>query len=515
MHDDTAAVSDTERLNEAWIRGGVIWALSLAALILSFGDTVSTMVSTWWNSASYNHCFLVPLISAYLVWERREMFGYIAPRVSWWGIAGVAGGAFLWLVGRLAGAMVVEQFALVFVIQASVLAFFGGQAARILMLPAGFLLFAVPFGDFLIAPLQDFTAVFVVHALGLVDVPVYMEGVFLSTPSGDFHVAEACSGVRFLIATVPLGVLFADLAFRSWYRRATVIALSVLVPIIANGIRAFGIVYIAYLTDNEYATGVDHLIYGWIFFAIVIFLLIAIGMLFADKPVDEPAFRIPGEVNGRRSSAIPQFGAMAVAVLVLANLAPLATARMSAADSAFTVPELAAPAARAPWQMDTAQPAIGWKPHFRGVDAELVQDYVRSDGARVRLYYGYYGTQREGAEVVQFGNSVAAPEPWERAAGGHGAPRIGDETRKVIESRLITHHRIRMVWHWYWSGGRTTANPYVAKVSDLLSKLVGGEAAAAVVAVSVEETLTEARARETLADFLNHLEGGLPGLQGS
>ncbi|RMF11635.1 MAG: exosortase A [Alphaproteobacteria bacterium] len=515
MHDDTAVIPEAERLDQAWIRAGVIWALVVVALIVSFGNTAATMVSTWWNSASYNHCFLVPLISAYLVWERRQLFQQIAPRTNWWGVGAVLGAAVLWLVGRLAGAMVVEQFALVSMIQASVLAFFGWHATRALILPVFFLVFAVPFGDFLVPPLQDFTAEFVVYALRVVGVPVYMEGVFLSTPSGDFHVAEACSGVRFLIATVPLGVLFADLAFSSWYRRAMVIVLSVVVPIVANGFRAFGIVYIAYLTDNEYATGVDHLVYGWIFFAIVILLLIAIGMLFSDKPIDAPAFRLPRGESNERPSALGQFGMIAVAVLVMANLAPLAYHRVSAAARDFTVPELAAPMARDPWrQVESATDEI-WRPRFRGVDAEFVQDYERSDGARVRLYLGYYGAQREKAEVVQFGNTVVAPEPWDWSSGRNTQVQVNGRPHPVIESRLITRHRARLVWHWYWSGGRITANPYVAKVSDLTAKLLGGEKAAAIIAVSVEETLTPMVARETLTDFLNHLNNELPGWPGA
>ena len=503
---------DTERLKAAWLRGGIIWFLVLCALLLSFAGTVSSMVSTWWNSASYNHCFLVPLISGYLVWERRAMFSSVAPRIWWPGIAGVLACSGLWLVGRLGGAMVVEQFALVFMIQASFLAVFGWQAVRVLVLPLGFLLFAVPFGDFLVAPLQDFTAVFTVWALRLIDIPVFMEGVFISTPSGDFHVAEACSGVRFLIATVPLGVLFADIAFKSWFRRAAVVALSIVVPIIANGIRAFGIVYIAYLTDNEYATGVDHLVYGWIFFSVVIFLLIAIGMLFADKPAGEPAYKAEGTEPGRRPARFGQFTAVAVVIVALANLGPLGQVRVVAATQNFTLPSLAAPVAGGDWRAVISAPATSWKPVFRGVDAELTQVFERTDGVQVTFYYGYYGAQRQGAEVVQFGNTVAAPSPWEWSSRTRQQLMdISAAPEEVIATDILTRHRQRLVWHWYWSGGHSTTSPTIVKISDLWAKLTGGETAASVVAVSVEKTFTDEAAQAALADLLSHLSSGLPG----
>lgn len=514
MDQQAAIITEREDLDRAWVRGGIIWALAVAVILLSLGDTVASMVATWWNSASYNHCFLIPIISVYLVWERRTLFDHVVPESSWWGVVGVAGAALLWTMGRIGGAMVVEQFALVFMIQASVLAFFGWRAFRALILPVAFLLFAVPFGEFLVKPLQDFTAVFVVHALRLIDIPVFMDGVFLSTPSGDFHVAEACSGVRFLIATVPLGVLFADLAFKSWYRRAMVVLLSILVPIIANGIRAFGIVYIAYLTDNEYATGVDHLVYGWIFFTIVIFLLIGIGMMFADKPVGEPSFRIPDHDDMTPPATVGRFGAVAVAILVLANAGPLLNARTMKAIGDYTVPDLAAPVVNGPWQIAPTPDAPPWKPHFRGIDAELVQDYTRADGARVTLYYGYYGAQRERAQLVQFGNTVAAPDYWDWSSIRNVEARYGDQAKTVVESRIITRRQTRLVWHWYWSGGFISANPYLVKVMDLSAKILGGETAASVVAVSVERGFTDEEARNVLADFLEHVAPGLPGIPG-
>lgn len=513
MKHDTTTMTEGDRIDQAWVRGGILWILALGALLLSFGGTVASMLSTWSNSASYNHCFLIPVISAYLVWERRALFSVIPPRPNWWGAAGVLAFALLWLLGRMAGAMVVEQFALVLMIQASVLAFFGWPATRALLLPVGFLLFAVPFGDFLVKPLQDFTAVFTVEAIKLVGIPVYMEGVFISTPSGDFHVAEVCSGVRFLIATVPLGVLFADIAFKSWWRRAAVIALSFVVPIVANGIRAFGIVYIAYLTDNEYATGVDHLVYGWIFFAIVIFLLFAIGMIFADKPRDEPVFKMPERISGRAPATLGGFGAVAVAVVLLANTAPLGHARIEEAMTHYTVPTLAAPAVGAGWRALPTSPPHRWKPNFRGVDAELVQDYERADGARVTLYYGYYGSQREGVELVQFGNTVVAPEPWEWSS--RRAKAVDARVDRVISSRIITRFFARHVWHWYWSGGQVTTKPHLVKLHDLAAKLTGGEKAAAVVALSTPETTTAGQAEEVLKDFLDAMSADLPGIPGA
>ena len=98
-----------------------------------------------------------------------------------------------------------------------------------------------------------------------------------------FEVAVACSGIRYLIASIAVGTLFAYLTYTKTHKQIIFILFSIFLPILANGIRAYGIVAIAYYSDMKYATGVDHLIYGWIFFGIVIMLMFWIGGMFADK----------------------------------------------------------------------------------------------------------------------------------------------------------------------------------------------------------------------------------------
>src|SRR5260370_716697 len=109
------------------------------------------------------------------------------------------------------------------------------------------------------------TAFLAVALLKLGGVPVRADGLFIYTPTGEWLVAEACSGVRFLIASIAFGALLSSLFLRTWPRRAAFMTLSVLVPILANGIRVFGIVLIGYLTSNEIAAGADHILYGWLF----------------------------------------------------------------------------------------------------------------------------------------------------------------------------------------------------------------------------------------------------------
>src|SRR4029077_461187 len=105
----------------------------------------------------------------------------------------------------------------------------------------------------------------------------------IDVPAGKFVVAEACAGLRFLIASVAFGVFFAVITYRSRWRRIAFIGLSVVVPIIANGARAFGIIYAAEIVGSPAAVMADHVIYGWGFFSAILVLLTLLGRSFADR----------------------------------------------------------------------------------------------------------------------------------------------------------------------------------------------------------------------------------------
>ena len=147
------------------------------------------------------------------------------------------------------------------------------------------MLFSVPVGEQLIPYLQEIAADGSVALLQLTGVPLYRSGLYIEIPQGRFLVAEACSGVSFFIASFVIGSLYAYLNLVSTKRRVAFVAISLIFPVLANIVRVYGIILIAYWTDMEHAAGADHLIYGWFFFAFVIVCLLGIGELIRDASV--------------------------------------------------------------------------------------------------------------------------------------------------------------------------------------------------------------------------------------
>jgi exosortase len=120
-------------------------------------------------------------------------------------------------------------------LQGAVLACLGKAVTRGLAFPLFYAWFLVPAGEELVPAMQTVTARIAAFLLDLSGVPAHLEGIFITTPSGYFKVAEACAGVKFLIAMTAFGALVANLCFRAWPRRIAFLAVAILVPVLANG----------------------------------------------------------------------------------------------------------------------------------------------------------------------------------------------------------------------------------------------------------------------------------------
>lgn len=301
--------------------------ITVAAIVAVTAQSWGAMLHQWWNIDTYNHLLLVPFIIAWLVALKEDALAALVPRVFAPGLIGVAGALVLWWAGERAGVNLVAQIGAVACVQFAVLTLLGLRTALVLALPLGMVCFLVPFGDEIIPPLQAITAdiaIALTHASG---VAARIDGIYIHTPAGLFIVAEACAGVKFLMAMLTLSVLVAFTRFRRWPARIAFIAACFIVPILANGVRAWATIYVAQFIGAERATGFDHIVYGWIFFAIVVAVLLGVAWRFFDREPD--TYGWPSEAIARwgwlaraealttstRSAALAVIGMAAIAAL--------------------------------------------------------------------------------------------------------------------------------------------------------------------------------------------------------
>ena len=259
----------------AWREPLVALAAAAALIMLVARREWAEMAHQWWAIETYSHILLIPFIIVWLVVLKRAALRQITPQ-GWLPGLGLAGAALLvWLIGRASGINLVAQAGAVAALQGAVLALIGPRAGLTLALPLAMGVFLVPFGDEIIPPLQAITASIAIALTRWSGVAATIDGINIYTPAGWFIVAEACSGVKFLIAMVTLGVLVCATRLASWRRRAAFMLAAIIVPVLANGVRAWGTIYLAQVYGAEVATGLDHIIYGWVFFAIIVAVLLA------------------------------------------------------------------------------------------------------------------------------------------------------------------------------------------------------------------------------------------------
>ena len=479
-----------------WGSTALAIAIGIAAILVLYRDTALSMLATWQSSDTYAHGYVVVPLVLFLVWRRRRDLANLAPRPDYVGFLLLAGLGFAWLLAEAGQVQVVQQYAMTAMLGAAVLALAGRRVTRALAFPLMFLLLAVPFGEAFLPRLMDWTAEFTVGALRLSGIPVYREGNFFAIPSGQWSVVEACSGLRYLIASVTVGALYAYLTYRRFWRRALFMMAAIAVPILANFVRAYMIVMIGHLSSMKLAVGVDHFIYGWVFFGVVIGLLFWLGSFWREAPAPLPSRTAFVPVT----RASPALMASALFGVTLLGAAWPAYARyIDRVDQ--TSATLVVPAGEAGWELEP-QPFTQWQPHYGGAAATALALYRKGDRAVV-LYLGHYRNQRQGAELVSSQNSVAGGKDTRWASQGEAFRTAA--ALEVRETRLGAGAARLLVWDWYRVAGRDTSNPYLAKALLARDKLLGrGDASTAIVLAAPYEARPEA-AVETLRLFLREM----------
>lgn len=442
----------------------------LVVFIFVFASSWHSIVDTWSRSVTFTHGYLVAPASLWLLWTRKDFYRQLCPQPSAFGFIGLVFFGFIWLIADLAHVLVLEQFALVGMLVCLIWSLLGNQITQSMQFPLFFLFLMVPFGEDFVPFLMEYTASFVVGMLHLTGMSVYREGLHFTLTSGSWSVVEACSGIRYLIASLTLGLVYAYLNYSSYIKRAAFILASILVPIIANGFRAYMIVMIGHLSDMKLATGVDHIIYGWIFFGVVMLLLFYIGSFWHDESFNISAAEVP--VAAAIDSSRYNFMSASFVSLLCFAIWPLLASELHARQATQTsipgtlLQDLPAEQATQPdWQ---------WLPQFKGTAVDA-RRFVVQDNAIVGVYMANFGDETQGGELVNSQNVLVSHQDkdWQLIINPEPTVAWPAQAAPVEEAVLKGEMYDLLVWRWYRVGSVNTSNRYYAKWLQLLKRLTG------------------------------------------
>ena len=496
-----------------WVCGFV--AL-LFALWFAFQHAIRAMVSQW-SLEEFSHGYLIPFIALYLAWQRRELLRRADLRGSWAGLAVIAAGVALAVAGRLATLVFVEQFALLAIVCGLVLAVAGWAGLRILRMPLAVLVFMIPLPMFVMnnlsSQLQLLSSSAGVWLMRLAGVSVFLEGNVIDLGTYKLEVAEACSGLRYLLPLMTLAFLIACLYRAALWKRVLIFLSSIPVTLVVNSLR-IGIIGV--MVDRwgpGMAEGAVHDVQGWMMFMLSTGVLLLEVMLLARIGADRRPWR---EVFGL--DALPASGAATTSgTPALAGAAWAAAAAVVA--FAVVVQSLPAPRLLVPSRTSFASFPLhvgGWsgsraamEPVYLDalkLDDYILADYVQGDAGPVNLYVAWYDKQNTG-------ESTHSPKGCLPGGGWRihdlrqvdlAAVKIGGQPLRVNRVLIQYDNQRELVYYWFLQRGRVVTNEYLVKWYLLVDSVRKHRTDGALVRVIVPmtPTMTEAAADRLLSGFV-------------
>ena len=514
----------------AWTLGLVV--VVLVALYVAFKDAIGVML--WqWQTAEFSHGYLIPAIALYLAWQRRGELAALPFKGSWGGLALVLAGIALAVLGRFSALYTFQHIALLVIAYGLVLAALGWPATRVLAAPLGVLLFMIPLPSMLMFPLsselQLVSSTLGVWLMRLVGVSTYLEGNVIDLGSYKLEVAEACSGLRYLLPLMTLAFLMACFFRAAAWKRALVFLSSIPITLLMNSLRIAAIGVMVDRWGPSMAEGLLHEVQGWMVFMLSTGCLLVVVILLARVGKDQRPWR-------ELFSAEPASRAAASGVRALRPVRPLPGAALAASLAlvAFCCGALALPS------IDSVVPdreyfstfplgVGGWTGKRQELDKiyldqlklddYLLVDYSRSNAQPVNLYVAWYGTQNAG-EATHSPRACIPGGGW-RIEDLRQVPvadvRLGSRALQVNRAMIQYDQQRELVYYWFQQRGRIITNEYLVKWYLLIDAITRHRTDGALVRVIVPVPLgsSEADADRAMQSFIAQvaprLEQYIPG----
>jgi len=449
----------------------------------------------------------------WIVWELRSELSTLPIRGSWLGLAGLAGAGLAWLVGEMIFMRVLTDFALIAMIWMAILSVLGYRWLSTLIFPLSFLLFAIPIWDPLVPTLVNWTAKFTFLALQASGIPVYREGAYFVVPSGNWSIADACSGIRYLSTCLMLGVLYAWTMYGSLRKRAIFMAGVIVIGVVGNWVRAYLTIAIAHLSDNRFLRD-GHGTFGWILFAVLLFGYCWLGWTFRDKETVETDADQTARGAGQhplrfeaQSSGLRTLAACAgmLIVLVAWPLAKTATAP----NQQFRAAEVVDIAPQGGWSR-VDRSSVEWTPELQNPSRVRVQSF-RKGGLHVDVFIGMFQNQTWTSKLVTSVNQFADSDnpAWSQINRGRAVTEFAGGPLEVKTGVVLGRGARVVAWQWYWIDGASIGGDVRAKFQQMLVRFQGKDDISAWIAIFARGDTSADLATKSLEEFMRDMGGSL------
>ncbi|AEF98863.1 VPLPA-CTERM-specific exosortase XrtD [Methylomonas methanica] len=455
-----------------------LWGLAVLLLGLVLHESLAEMGHIWIIKEEYSHGFFIPIISVYLIWVQRDQLKFVRDfNSSLLGIAILVFGLLLFLLGGLATIRTIQHYAFIVAFVGIFAAAFGKEGLKTAWVPLAFLVFMVPFPEFIInnlsSKLQLMSSWLGVEFIRACDIMVYLEGNVIDLGGYKLQVVEACSGLRYLFPLASLSFLCAYLFKGPVWQKILIFLSSVPLTIFMNSFRIGVIGLLVNSWGTEMAEGFLHDFEGWAVFLLCMVLLFIEMWVFSRFSGKKIAFselvQLPDEwFSAGKTSQMELYLNKSVFV-VLALILTVGVSGQFVRGGEEVIPQRKG-FNNFPLQLDT------WQGHREYIEQKyldtlkltdyIVANYVAEDAASsVNFYSAYYESQRKGVSVHS-PRSCIPGDGWQITNFGQrefpdlliqGTPLTVN--RAVIEKGEYK----QLVYYWFQQRGRSITNEYLVK----------------------------------------------------
>jgi len=467
------------------------WGMGLmiaASMLFLYGEVISALVGQWWSNDMYSYGFLIPFISLYMVWVKRENILSIRPSPAY-----IPGTLILFIsfsmlmAGHAGGIIVLEELSLPFTIAGIVVLLLGIHSLRFLWLPIVYLFFMIPVWDFITGflhfPFQNFSAATGAGLLDMIGIPVYREGIFVELPNVTLKVARECSGVNYVLAVIALGIPMAYLFLKSRTKRIILLCSSIIIALTANGLRVALIGAFSYYGIGDNIHGPFHMLQG-LFVSVVGYAALFGGVFILAGGLPVLHYRqADGQDKSTSSlniSVIKNLVLPAIIIIIVSLLLGSYIYFHKTSPIPLKKALIWFPYEIGNWTGTDSEPDYQVFKDL-GADNIMTRAYMTDEGRKLKLYIGYYEHQEQGKELVDY--------RIEWLYYGASRIKITGSTDKVIEvNRLIRQEGQikRLILFWYDINGRVVSSKYMAKAYTTWDSLARDRTNGAMVMVSTD-----------------------------
>ena len=528
-------------------RHWLVLGLALLGLVGAFFDALHFMVDTWATVEEYSYGYFIPVITAFLIWQKADALREHRLRGEWAGLGLIALALLLLVIGHLSAIRLIGQYGFIVAVYGVSICAIGWRGTRLIAVPLAFLIFMIPLPQFLLRELshslQLLSSEWGVALIRLFDISVHLEGNVIDLGTMKLQVVEACNGLRYLFPLMVLGLLAAYFFNGAMWKRVLIVLSTVPFTIVINSLRIGLIGVTVEYWGRDMAEGILHDFEGWFMFMICLALLLGEMVLLArwgrnGQPlrtvfgIDPPAPLPPGTAMIERPVSVPAWAAAGLLAAVCAYML-------------LSPPREQAPPARQAFSAFPMQLPGGWQGRSERIEADVlailalddyfIANYSRGKEPPVNFYSAYYASQSGGGsthsprtclpgggwaitdlkaiDVPLPAAAVAAAAAVTVAGTGTGTSAGTGGTALRVNRVVIQQGESRqLVYYWFRGRGRQLTDEVAVKwfiLSDgITMNRSDGALVRLVTPLARDEDLQSADRR--LTDFLAQVQPLLP-----